>query len=364
MLDDLRPIAESAKIRVAPDSRLPIAIVGAGAIVDAAHVPSYQSGGLDVRGIFDLDARRATDLAARHGIEQVYGSLDDLLADDDVGVVDIAVLPGAQPEIVERVLAAGKHALCQKPLALTPAAAASLVASATAADRVVAVNQQLRFSESIAASKAMIDAGWIGAPLSIHFDVDITTDWSAWPWLVTSDRLEVQYHSIHYLDSVRYLFGDPTAVFCRGTKHPAQIPQAETRTTSVLIYDSDLQATVTVNHENISNDAWAKFRIDGSDGAISGTLGLLYDYPDGRPDTLEVWSRTLPTDGWLHYPITTRWLPDAFLGPMASLLNGVANGHEPLTSAADNLITVSMIDALYNSMASGQVEPVEVPATP
>ena len=57
---------------------------------------------------------------------------------------------------------------------------------------------------------------------------------------------------------------------------------------------------------------------------MRATLGLLYDYPSGRPDTLEVVSDRLPTDGWAPYPVTTRWVPDAFLGPMASVLAAVS----------------------------------------
>ena len=45
-------------------------------------------------------------------------------------------------------------------------------------------------------------------------------------------------------------------------------------------------------------------------GSIRGTIGLMYDYPRGRADTLELNSRALPTDGWLHYPVTSRWIPD------------------------------------------------------
>jgi predicted dehydrogenase len=87
----------------------------------------------------------------------------------------------------------------------------------------------------------------------------------------------------------------------------------------VLLYPGDVRGLVHSNQENIAGDDEARFRIDGTEGAIRGTLGLLSDYPHGRPDTLELWSRTLPTDGWLPYPVTRRWVPDAFLGPVASV---------------------------------------------
>jgi len=204
----------------------------------------------------------------------------------------------------------------------------------------------------------MVRAGWIGQPTTMSFTVNISTDWSAWPWLVTSDQLEIMYHSIHYLDAVRSILGDPLRVFATGSRTPGQVPRAETRTISTLVFPGDVRAVVHTTHENRTGDAEAGFRIDGAEGAIKGTLGLLYDYPHGRPDTLEVFSRRLPTDGWLAYPVTTRWLPDAFGGPMASLLNSLATGDAPATAAADNVKTIEVVHALYASMRSGDAQPV------
>lgn len=353
MLDILAPIAEAARISVAPSDRRPIAIVGAGAIVEAAHLPAYHGLGLEIVGLFDVDAERAKQVATRHRVPTVYASLDELLADEVVEVVDIAVVPWAQPDIVRQALAAGKHLMCQKPLALDVATARELARLAESSGRLVAVNQQLRFDEGIAAARAMVEAGWIGEPIAMSFEVNIETDWSAWPWLVTSDRLEIMYHSIHYLDAVRSIFGDPVRVFCTGAKTPGQQAVGETRTMSTLIFEGNRRALLHVTHENHTRDPEARFRIDGSGGAITGTLGLLYDYPRGRPDTLEVYSATLPTDGWLPYPVTSRWLPDAFAGPMASLLTALGSGGQPATAAKDNVRTVELVHALYSSMDSG-----------
>ena len=75
----------------------------------------------------------------------------------------------------------------------------------------------------------------------------------------------------------------------------------------------------------------------------------MYDYPTGRADTLELNSRVLPTDGWLHYPVTERWIPTAFIGPMASLLEAIATDGTPITNGRDNLGTLRIIEALYES---------------
>jgi predicted dehydrogenase len=358
MLDVFAPIAAACDTSVAPEHRLPIAVVGAGSIVDVAHLPAYRAAGLDVRGLYDLDADRAREVAARHGVPAVYASLDELLADPGVRVVDIAVAPQAQPDIALRALEAGKHLLCQKPFVPDEPTGEKLIEVADRLGLKIAVNQQLRYDEGIAAARAMVEAGWIGEPTAMTFTVNITTDWTPWPWLVRSDRLEIMYHSIHYLDAVRSVLGDPDVVFCAGGRTPGQVAAGETRTISTLVFPGNARALVHATHENRAGDPEALFRVDGSEGSIRGTLGLLYDYPHGRPDTLEVNSRALPTDGWLPYPVTRRWIPGAFAGPMASLLRAVAGDGEPYPSARDNLGTIRLVDRLYASMDSGRSMPM------
>lgn len=359
MFDRLAEVADRIRVRIPDEHKRPIAVVGAGEIVDVAHLPAYRAHGLAVRGIFDIDPARARDVAARHEVPHVYPSLDQVLADPAVEVVDIAVVPTEQPAIVRAALDAGKHLLCQKPLAVDLATAGQLAGAADAAGLRLAVNQQLRWDEGIAAARAMVDLGWIGEVNTVTFSVDVATDFSAWTWLVESDRLEIMYHSIHYLDAVRAIMGDPLRVFATASRMPGQKPKGETQTTSALVFDGQKRALLHVNHNNLSGDPRAEFRINGTRGTIHGTLGLLYDYPHGRPDTLRLHSDVLPTDGWLCYPVTTRWFPDAFAGPMSGLLDWVATGREAPTAARDNLRTLALVHALYRSIDSGQTQTLE-----
>jgi predicted dehydrogenase len=355
MLDPLAPIGAACDLSIPARDRLGVGIVGAGAIVDVAHLPAYKAAGLEIHGVYDRDASRAAEVGARHDVP-VVDSLDALLADPRVEVVDIAVVASAQGEIARAAIAAGKHVMCQKPLAPTLEQAAELVALARAAGVQIAVNQQLRFEETVAGARAMLEQGWIGTPTAITVDVDVATDWRAWSWLVESSRLEIMFHSIHYFDAIRDLFGDPARVFCVLGRRPGQVAKAETRTVATLAYDDGRVALVHSNHENLGGDPVAGFRIDGSEGVIRGTFGLLANYPDGGPGTLEVTSRTLPSDGWLRYPVTTRWIPDAFAGPIGSLMRAAAGGPPPRTAAADNVRTLALVEALYRSAESGNVE--------
>jgi len=357
MLDVFAPIAPAADLTIPTKHLRGVGIVGAGAIVRVAHLPAYQRAGVPVRGIVDLDQEKAAQLSRTIGLEPVP-DLDALLADPAIEVIDIAVHPAAQPEIARRAIAAGKHVLAQKPLAQDSATAATLIDAATAAGRSLVVNQQMRYGEGMAISRAMVEAGWIGEASAVLLDVNISTDWGAWPWLLESSRLDLMYHSIHYFDSIRALFGTPERVFCAAGRRLGQQATAETRTMTTLLYPDGRRAHVNVNHENIVGDYEARFRIDGSAGSVRGTIGLLYDYPHGRPDTVEVNSSVLPTDGWLPYPVTTRWIPDAFAGPIRALLAEVADGTPAPTRGSDAIRTLHTIEACYASIASGQSEAV------
>jgi predicted dehydrogenase len=355
VIEQFADVSEYCRLEIPESHRLPIAIVGAGGIVDGAHLPAYRLAGLEVVGITDVNPDRAREVALKHGIQHVYANLDELLADSRVAVVDIAVPMPRQPAIFRAVVAARKHILAQKPFTDSPETARELAALADASGIVAAVNQQLRFDEGIAAAHRMVELGWLGELTSFSLSVNVFTDWSQWEWAQAMERLEIMVHSIHYHDAVRWLMGEPQSVYCVAGRVPGQYPIGETRTVSTYTFEGGATAIVSANHMNPGGDNTAEFRIEGTGGAIRGTLGLMYDYPDGRPDTLEVTSTVVPTDGWVPYPVTLRWFPHAFIGTMGSVLEAVATGSVPRSSVNDNVKTVELVDALYRSIAGNTV---------
>lgn len=353
MIEQFREVADAVKLEVKPENKRKIGICGAGGIVDGAHLPAYTKAGLEVVAIFDTDHAKAQDVAKRHGIPTVYKTLAELLADPKVEIVDIAVPAAAQPEIFAQVAAAKKHILAQKPFATTVAAGEAMVKQAKDAGIIAAVNQQLRFEEGVAAAHKMVELGWIGTVSNFSINVNLITPWELWPWAKDLERLEVMLHSIHYHDLIRWFLGDPKTVFCAAGRTAGQFPKGETRTISTALYSSGVTSLVHANHVNRGGDNYAEYRIDGDKGSIRGTLGLLYDYPSGRVDTLEVNSQVVPTDGWMPYPVTTRWFPDAFIGTMGSVMDAISTGAPLRASVADNIGTLKMVEALYKSMDSG-----------
>lgn len=330
-----------------------IGIVGTGGIVQYAHLPAYTQAGFRVVACTDLDDAKAQAVSAQFDIARAYPTLDALLDDPAVDIVDIAVMPWAQRDVVAKVAAAGKHMLCQKPLSQDLTVAHEIVALADAAGVKQAINQQMRWDAGIRLSHHLIAQGVIGQPTDAQIHVNVSTQWQMWPWLAAVDRLELLFHSIHYHDALRFLFGDPEWVTSRHARYPRQgNVQGETKTVTICDYASGLQTLVSVNHYNEWAEPLATFRFVGTDGAIDGTIGLMYNYPTGRPDTIAITSHLLGRGTTLTPTLTDMWIPDAFSGPMASLMQAIDTDTEPQhNSTRDNLNTLRLLHAAYRSAA-------------
>lgn len=351
----------NVKWRVEPGEHTDFGIgsIGCGGIVQYAHMPAYQKAHFNTVAVYDIDRDTAVKVAETFHIPKVYDTLEALLADPEVDIVDIAVPPWVQLSIVEQATAAGKHMLCQKPLSDTFAEAVKIVELAEAAGLKQAVNHQMRWDAGIAASRDLIRRGLIGTPTDAQIQVSCETPWHMWPWLASAPRLEVMYHSIHYIDSLRSLFGDPEWVTSRHTRYADQgAVQGETKTITIMDYADGLQAMVAVNHYNLHGETFATFRFLGTEGAIEGTIGLMYNYPNGRPDTL-----VLSRKGQEPIPVMLdeMWIPDAFVGPMASLMEAIATDGVPFSSTRDNLNTLRVVNAAYLSAQENRsVRPSEI----
>lgn len=356
------PFEVDYKPRLGKRTDYGIAFCGTGGIVQYAHIPAYKKVGFNMLGCYDVNAETAQAVGKQHGLK-VYGTLDELLADPAVEIVDIAVPPWEQLKVVEKVAAAGKHMLCQKPMADTFADAVQIVEAARKTGVKQAINHQMRWDAGIRASKHLIEQGVIGQPTDSQIQVSCATPWHMWPWLAAVPRLEIQYHSIHYIDATRYLFGDPEWVTSRLGRYAKQgIVKGETKSITIMDYADGLQALVSVNHYNEWAETFATFRFIGTEGAIDGTIGLMYNYPSGRPDTMTVTSSQYGKGVKITPTLDEMWIPDAFVGTMASLMEAIETDNAPQdNSTEDNLNTLRVVNAAYLSAAENRsVRPEEI----
>ena len=362
-IDSIPPVVQAAfERKLPPKIDYGIAFIGCGGIVNYGHIPAYKASGFNLIGGYDLSHEVAAKTVQTHGLDKVYGSLDEVLRDPGIQIVDIAVVPWEQRDIVKKAVTARKHLLCQKPFSNKYAEAVEMTTLARQAGLKIAVHQQFRWSSIIQAVRTLMREGWLGDILDVQVQVSIHTPWDMWPWLASQPRLEVLFHSIHYLDALRFLFGDPALVTSRHTKHPAQKARGETKTITTWEYANGLQILIAVCHFDWSPALYSLFRVLGTDGLIEGTIGTNYDYPDGRSDTIKFRSRTHQGRDF-SATLPGKWIPDAFYGPMASLMEAIQTDSEPLTSAEDNLGTLRVVEAAYRSMSEARsLSPLEIAA--
>ena len=354
MLTLSSPITQRPQLPHAPR---PILLIGAGGIVRDAHLPAYRQAGFPVVGVYDLSQDKATALAHDFGIAQVYPSLAAALAAAPAGVVfDVAVPASATLDILQR-LPPQSVILSQKPMGENLAEARAIRDLCRARQFTAAVNFQLRFAPYILAARQLIAQGVIGEVHDMEVRVNVETPWHLWTFLEGLPRLEILYHSIHYLDLMRAFLGDPRGVYAKTVRYPGLEKLAATRSTIILDYGDFLRATVTANHHHIwgprHQESYVKW--EGTRGAIKATLGSLIDYPKGIPDTLEYVTLEDGQPGaWQRIPVEGSWFPDAFIGTMSSLMC-YAEGSAPTlpTAVEDAYRTMAVAEAAYRSSASG-----------
>jgi predicted dehydrogenase len=329
-----------------------IGIVGAGFIVRDCHLVAYAHAGFRVIGLTSRTPERAAEVAALRGVPRVYGDLDEMLADREIEVVDVAVPPVEQPTIVRRILAHPRRVrgiLAQKPLALTIAEAASLVDACEAAGVVLQVNQNMRYDQSVRALKTLIDRGTFGDPVLATIEMRAIPHWM--PWAEGGRSLTTLLMSIHHLDTFRYWLGDPVRVLASARPDPrTKFPHDDGIVLSILEYANGARASAW-------DDVWAgparegagaeiaiRWRYEGTRGLALGTIGWP-GWPDRVPSTIDY--STIADGGTWHRPRWPEaWFPDAFSGTMGGLLRALETGTAPDISGRDNLGTIALCEAV------------------
>jgi len=328
-----------------PSAPRPIVIIGTGGIVADAHLPAYRKAGFEVAGLFDLDQDRARALAAQWDLPHVFASIEEAAGAD--AVFDVAAPPVAHRAILE-ALPKGAAVLLQKPMGLDLAEATAIRDAANARGLTASVNFQLRYSAMMLAIAYAIRQGRLGELVEVEVRINLVTPWHLFPHLKPNPRVEIVSHSIHYLDAIRALVGDPQGVFARSFGHPSS-ELADTRTSILLDYGDRLRVLLSINHHHDfgRRHQEASFRVEGTDGAAQSKLGVLLDYPAGEPDELWLAPRGGP---WEQVALAGAWFPDAFIGPMANLQRFVAGEDKVLATRVDDAWrTMALVEACYSA---------------
>ena len=333
-----------------PSRPRPIVVIGAGGIVRDAHLPAYRALGLPVAGVYDTRADAAAAVAKDFSIPTIFPTLAAATADEGA-VYDLAV-PGDQILEILPHLPRGAAVLMQKPMGQDLDEARRILACCVERRLVAAVNFQLRFSPGMLALHDLVMRGALGTLVDIDVRVVIDQPWHLWTFLERAPHVEVPYHSIHYLDAIRWIAGEPSGVYCRSVGHPSLPRLRDARSSIILDYGDRLRCSLVMNHTHRAGPRHraSQLMVEGLDGAVRLTWGVNLDYPAGPIDTMEIATGA----EWRDVPLRGSWFIDAFEGPMSNLQRFVAGEDAILVgAAADAIKTMAIVEACYESSARG-----------
>lgn len=368
------------------------AVIGGG-FIGSAHVEALRRLNVPVRGLLertpDLGSRRAGEL----GVARAYGSLDELLADPAVEVVHVASPNALHYPQVRQILQAGRHVVCEKPLATTSAESSRLAVEAQAAGVVAAVNFNLRFYPLNQHVRQLVADGGIGIPrlISGHYLQDWLLFDTDWNWRlepeVGGELRAVADIGSHWLDLAAFLTRDPIshvladlATFVPIRRQPAGPSQtfagarpgatvdreirSEDAASILLRFASGARGAVTISQVSPGRKNSLRYEIDGSVAAAA--------WDSERPDELWVGRRDGPNELLLRNPAlmnragaAAAFLPgghaegfaDTFRAAFAAIYADVAAGGPSASPAyatfADGHAEMLVNDAIAESARSG-----------
>jgi predicted dehydrogenase len=323
-------------------------MIGCGGIA-ATHLQAYKKARYRVVAFVDLERSKAEALRNKfYPRADVYDSAEQLLARDDIDIVDITPHPEERVPLVAAAIKAGKHILSQKPFVTDLAVGRKLVAAAKRKGVRLAVNQNGRWAAHVSYARQAIDAGLLGeinnVDLSVHWDHNV---FAGTPFDQVHHLMLFDF-GIHWFDMVHcYLGGQkPKSVFA-STCHTISQRAIPPLSAHAVVEFPHAQASLVFRGDSVyaSQDRTV----------IVGTKGTLISVgPNINEPQLSLYTK----QGVARPKLTTQWFPDGFDGAMSELITAIEEDRDPCHSAADNLKSLALCFAALQSADGGK--PVKI----
>jgi len=324
--------------------------IGCGGI-SGSHLKAYRAAGFDVVALCDLNLDRA-----RKRGEEFYPKADigedyrELLARDDIEVVDIATHPKERLALIEAALNAGKHVLSQKPFVLDLEEGKRLVDLADRRGVRLAVNQNGRWAPHLSYMREAVHAGVIGNLLSAHFGIHWDHTWIVGTPFEEIDDIILYDFAIHWFDFVATLLGDRTATRVQASRSFAAGQEIGVPMLAQAIVEFE------GGQASLVFDGHLKFGAEDHT-YVGGTTGSLVSH---GPSLGEQHVTVYTEEGVASPELVGTWFDDGFHGTMAELLCAIEEDREPRNSARNNLASLGLC---FAAIAAARDGAAKVPGT-
>lgn len=320
---------------------LQVGVVGTG-FIGPAHIEALRRLGISVKGVVGSSAERAASKATALRLDTVYASFEAMIADPDIHVVHITSPNHLHYPQVKAALLAGKHVVCEKPLAMNATESAELVALAKQQRRVNAVNFNIRFYPLAHEARARVQRGDLGSPYIIQGSY--LQDWllypTDWNWRLEpglgGDMRAVADIGSHWLDLMTFITGLRVEAVC--ADFATFLPTRRKPTTPIDTFTGKLQTAAQFEEQPIHTEDYATILMRFAGGArgvvtvsqvSAGRKNRLYFEIDGAASSL-VWDSERPNELWVGHrdrPNELLIKDPALLDPSARQFASYPGGH-------------------------------------
>ena len=287
-------------------------VIGTG-FIGPVHLEALRRLGIEVVALAGSSTERAAEKARTLGIERAYGSAEELLADRDVQVVHITSPNHLHFPHAREALEAGKHVVCEKPLAMNPQESAELVRLAAGKQLVNAVNFNIRYYPINQHARALVQSGELGEVYIIQGSY--LQDWlllpTDWNWrLVPGQGGEMRAVSdigSHWIDLTSYITGLQVEAVMADFK--TFLPVRQKPTGPVETFSGKLQTNTEYVEQEISTEDFASvlFRYEGGARGVmavsqvsAGRKNRTYYEIDGARSAI-AWNGEQPNELWIGH---------------------------------------------------------------
>ena len=266
-----------------------VGIIGCGKIAQVRHIPEYAANPhVEVYGFYDINQERTEALARQYG-GKAFASYQELLADESIEAVSVCTANHAHAEVTIAALKAGKHVLCEKPMAVTLEECEAMVTAAKESGRYLMIGQNQRLAKAHAKARELIAQGAIGRVLTFRtiFGHGGPETWSIDPgsnvWFFDKTKAAMGAMAdlgIHKTDMIQYVLGTKIvrtqAVLSTLDKKDATGNLIGVDDNAICIYqmENGVIGTMTAS--------WTYYAAEDNTTVIYGTKGELRLYDDPR----------------------------------------------------------------------------------
>ncbi len=318
-------------------------IVGLGRIADTEIAPAISAlPGSVLRGVVSRDQGRADSFAARHKAERALTEYAELLADPEVDAVYIATPNALHADQVVSAAQAGKHVMCDKPLAMSVADARRAVAACEDAGVRLGITFQTRFHDSFDRFRTVIQDGSLGDIRVVQVEMSsgrtLLKGWRTDPALAGLGT--INNIGVHAFDLIRYLLGAEVTEVTALTGHEADLVP-ETLALVLLRYSNGALAYINVNQSVAQPQA--DITVYGTKGRVTGRSCTRMNMAGTLAILTEDGETTLET-GSYH----------AYRNAVAAFADAVTEGRAPSPSGLDGLRSAELTAAIAEAVSAGR----------